>query len=77
MSEKEKTTRILIDAALKKINRIRAGNAFVGDFEAARLLESLLLELKISQALVEKQKKLVNYYKLYISRRLEKEIKED
>ena len=39
-------------------------------------IDALLLGLKISQAEVEKQKKLVSYYKLYISKRLEKDKEE-
>ena len=70
MSEREQKTQATIDAALDKINRIRSGNAFISDFEAARIIESLLLELKMAQLQIDKQKKLVGYYKLYISKRL-------
>ena len=73
MSERDENTQATIDAALKKINKIRAGNAFTGDFEAARIIESLLFELKMAQAQADKQKKLVSYYKLYISKRLNKD----
>jgi len=70
MSEKQENLQAIIDAALDKINRIRSGNAFISDFEAARIIESLLLELKVAQLQVDKQKKLIGYYKLYISKRL-------
>ena len=72
MSERDENTRATIDAALEKINRIRSGNAFTGDFEAARIIESLLFELKAALLRAGKQKKLVNYYKLYISKRVGK-----
>ena len=76
MVTKEQSIQATIDAALDKAERIRSGNAFTGDFEAARIIDALLLGLKISQAEVEKQKKLVSYYKLYISKRLGKDKEE-
>jgi hypothetical protein len=73
MSERKDKTQATIDAALEKINKIRSGSAFAGDFEAARIIESLLLELKVAQLRIDKHKKLVSYYKLYISKRLNKD----
>ena len=54
MSKEDQTTQqILIEAALTKINDIRTGNVFAGDFEAAQIIEQLLLELKLVQATTE------------------------
>jgi len=73
MSKEQKTADVLIQAALDKVNRIRAGNVFAADLEAARIIQELTVELKTAQRKIEKQKKLIKLYKLYIDKRLDKQ----
>ena len=68
MSSENKTENVLIEAALNKVKRIQAGNAFTTDFEAGRIIQDLVIELKAAQKKLEKQRKLVKLYKLYIKK---------
>mgnify|MGYP003117063089 CR=1 FL=1 len=68
MSIENKTENVLIEAALDKVKRIQHGNAFTTDFEAGRIIQELVIELKSAQRKLEKQRKLIKLYKLYIKK---------
>jgi hypothetical protein len=58
MSETKENRKKLIEEAVQKVNRINSGNAFVSDFEAARIIKRLIIEVRLLEIELEKEKKL-------------------
>lgn len=73
MGEENKSMPALVDAALEKVSKIRNGNVFVGDLEAANLLEKLAYEVQWLQAKLRDRERILEYYKLYVEKRLTKQ----
>ncbi len=61
-STKEKRKQ-LIEEAIQKVNQINSSNAFIADFDAAKLIKRLIIEIRLLEIDLEKEKKLSNLRK--------------